>query len=311
MSKQVIIMIGPSGSGKSYKALEIQKKNKELQIVSRDKIRNMFERTYSLNGLDFENIINSIEENLVKNLVKKEISFIWDNMNLTKASIEDCVKLIRKIDSEYSIDLEIMDVSLAECKERNSKRIVGKISEDILENQFDKYKKNFNHYWEALDIENKFEKYIPNIQTPEAIIVDLDGTLAHPNGRGWFDYKDIIFDLVDKEVARTLFLYKEKGFKILIVTARENKTFDGPIYNCINTLELTERWLKENKIHYDEIFIRDEFDIRKDNEVKLDLFNQKIRNNFNVQLVLEDRSLVVELWRNLRIKCYQTQEGNY
>ena len=95
--------------------IEIQKKNKELQIVSRDKIRNLFERTYSLNGLDFENIINSIEENLVKNLVKKEISFIWDNMHLTKASIEDCVKLIRKIDSEYSIDLEIMDVSHIMC----------------------------------------------------------------------------------------------------------------------------------------------------------------------------------------------------
>lgn len=311
MSKQVIIMIGPSGSGKSTKASEIQKKNKELQIVSRDKIRNMFERTYSLNGLDFENIINSIEENLVKNLVKKEISFIWDNMHLTKASIEDCVKLIRKIDSEYSIDLEIMNVSLAECKERNSKRTTGKISEDILENQFDKYKKNFNVYWEALNIENKFEKYIPDSLAPEAIIVDLDGTLSHPNGRGWFDYKDIIFDLVDKEVAGTLFLYKERGFKILIVTARENKTFDGPIYNCINTLELTEQWLKENKIPYDEIFIREEFDIRKDNEVKLDLFNQKIRNNFNVQLVLDDRNLVVELWRNLGIKCYQVQNGEY
>lgn len=312
MSKQVIIMIGPSGSGKTTKAIELQKKrNKTFQIVSRDFIRKLLNRNIYFNGLDFENVVNSIEENLVKNFIRNQISFIWDNCHLTKASIEDCVKLIRKLDSEYSIDLVIMDVTLAECKQRNSMRIEGKVPEDILENQFDKYKKNFNVYWEALNIENKFEKYIPDSLAPESIIVDLDGTLSHPNGRGWFDYKDIIFDLADKEVARTLFLYKERGFKILIVTARENKTFDGPIFNCINTLELTELWLKENKIPYDKIFIREEFDIRKDHEVKIEIFNKYIRNNYNVQLVLEDRDSVVELWRDLGIKCYQVQNGNY
>lgn len=164
---------------------------------------------------------------------------------------------------------------------------------------------------EKINIENKFEKYVPNLLKPEAIIFDLDGTLAYPNGRGWFDYKDVIFDLVDKEVARALFLYKERGFKIIIVTARENKTFDGPIYNCINVQELTELWLKENNIHYDVIFLRDEFDNRKDAPVKLDIFNNHIRENYQVNLVFDDRNKVVELWRNLGIKCFQVQNGDY
>ena len=310
MGKQAIIAIGPSGSGKTFKRKELLKKNSYLQIVSRDEIWNLLNRNNQFNGLDFENVVTNIEENLVKNLIRKELSFYWDNCHLSLGSIEDCIKLIKESDSEYSIHLEIMDVSLAECKERNSKRI-NPVPETILENQFKVYKNNFNKYWDCLNYEGNLKKYIPDESKPEAVIFDLDGTLAHANERGWFEYKEVIFDSVDQIVARSLILYQERGFKIIILTARENKTFDGPILNCINVLELTELWLKENKIPYDYIFMREEFDSRKDSPVKLDLFDKHIRDNFNVQLVFEDRDKPVELFRSLGIKTYQVQEGKY
>lgn len=66
MSKQAIIMIGPSGSGKSTKTRELQKKNSFLQVVSRDSIRDILSRNIQFNGLDFENVVTSIEKNVVK-----------------------------------------------------------------------------------------------------------------------------------------------------------------------------------------------------------------------------------------------------
>ena len=46
----------------------------------------------------------------------------------------------------------------------------------------------------------KFDTANNNIENPKAIIVDMDGTLAHMNDRGTFDFHKCDQDIVDEAV---------------------------------------------------------------------------------------------------------------
>lgn len=73
----------------------------------------------------------------------------------------------------------------------------------------------------------------------------------------------------------------------------------------------TEQWLVDNGIQYDHLFMRPEGDMRKDSIVKAELFDEHIRDNFDVKFVLDDRQQVVDMWRSMGITCLQVAEGNF
>jgi hypothetical protein len=77
--------------------------------------------------------------------------------------------------------------------------------------------------------------------------------------------------------------------------------------------EQTEAWLVMAGYgkFLDTLFMREEGDNRKDSEIKLELFNNHIRNNYYVELVLDDRDQVVQLWRSLGLHCFQVNYGNF
>jgi hypothetical protein len=59
------------------------------------------------------------------------------------------------------------------------------------------------------------------------------------------------------------------------------------------------------------LVMRKHEDNRPDNVVKLEIFNQLYRDEFNVKLVLDDRDQVVRMWRSLGLTCLQVAEGNF
>ena len=73
----------------------------------------------------------------------------------------------------------------------------------------------------------------------------------------------------------------------------------------------TEKWLTENDISYDMLFMRPEYDIRKDSIIKREIFETHIRPYYNVEFVLDDRNQVVDMWRSLGLKCLQVAEGDF
>ena len=83
------------------------------------------------------------------------------------------------------------------------------------------------------------------------IIVDIDGTLCPIKGADQ-DYMDIVPypDMVDK-----LKEYKEKGFYIILNTARNMRTHKGNL-GLINkhTAKVLMEWLDRHDIPYDEIY---------------------------------------------------------
>jgi hypothetical protein len=143
----------------------------------------------------------------------------------------------------------------------------------------------------------------------KAIIVDLDGTLADCEHRRpllqfgkWKDF----FELAPKDTPtlwcmELMEAMRSRGYAILLVTGRPTE------YRAA-----TEEWLKQHRITYDWLFMRPGGgDSRKDSVVKGEIYNGKIRDQFEVLFTVDDRRQVVEMWRQLGLTCLQCAEGNF
>lgn len=74
----------------------------------------------------------------------------------------------------------------------------------------------------------------------------------------------------------------------------------------------TKKWLKNNNIPCDFLFMRTPGDNRKDTIVKKELFDKYVKDTYNVQFVLDDRSCVVDMWRNeIGLTVLQVAEGDF
>ncbi|MBF0331168.1 MAG: capsular biosynthesis protein [Candidatus Omnitrophica bacterium] len=90
------------------------------------------------------------------------------------------------------------------------------------------------------------------ICTEKAIVIDLDQTIAQPKGKGQ-EYMDL---KPYPKVVRKLKEYKKQGFYIIIVTARNMRTFDGNIgkINAV-TLKTILAWLDKHRVPHDEVHV--------------------------------------------------------
>jgi len=135
----------------------------------------------------------------------------------------------------------------------------------------------------------------------EAIIVDVDGTLAHiVNGRSPYDASRAMEDELDDAVSVITAMAYQNGYKVIILTGRSAEHRD-----------VTVEWLEANGVDYDELYTREDGDTREDSVVKEELFRKHVEPRFNVKFVLDDRNSVVQKWRSLGLKCLQVAEGNF
>lgn len=82
------------------------------------------------------------------------------------------------------------------------------------------------------------------------LVVDLDGTLTQADTS---DYRNV---KPRKEIIDNLYTYKEKGFEIVIFTARNMRTHDRNIGKInIHTLPLIIEWLDRYNVPYDEVIV--------------------------------------------------------
>ena len=144
------------------------------------------------------------------------------------------------------------------------------------------------------------------------IVFDLDGTLSDPAHRIQFlDHKPKNwreFYLAcgeDAPIKHTIYLLRllyDEGHNIEIWSGRSDLVF-----------EQTVDWLSKHGIlswHIRHMKLRQEGDHRSDVELKEMWLNECTPDN-RPDLVFEDRSRVVEMWRENGIPCYQVAEGNF
>lgn len=134
----------------------------------------------------------------------------------------------------------------------------------------------------------------------QAIIVDLDSTLALLGDRSPYNYDECQYDQLNKVVYRLIMKYKLDGYHILIVTGR-------PMTHA----EMTMEWLNKYHVPYDMLVMRPEGDKQPDTTLKLRAYNQYIKGRYDVEFVLEDRTRVVKMWRENGLICFQVCNGDY
>jgi len=140
----------------------------------------------------------------------------------------------------------------------------------------------------------------------KAIIVDIDGTIAtHYDEDGnqlreHHDYEQVGIDLPVPEIIQIVQMYESRGYHIIIVSGRMD--------HC---REKTIKWLIDNEVEFDELFMRKFKDFRPDDIVKREIFEDKILFDYDVEFVLDDRDRVVKMWRDLGLKVLQVAEGDF
>lgn len=142
----------------------------------------------------------------------------------------------------------------------------------------------------------------------EAIIVDLDGTLADITKRQEHlqakkDWKRFFEGIPNDKINSWCQKIIEKfrtDHKILIVTGRPRD------YETT-----TIAWLDKFGVKYDEIFFRKAGDFRSDDIVKREIYHGHIIKRYNVVFVVDDRQRVVNMWREEGLVCLQCDRGDF
>jgi len=131
---------------------------------------------------------------------------------------------------------------------------------------------------------------------PTAIMVDIDGTLAHMDGRSPYDYSKVSEDLFDDVIADITRKYKN----VVVMSGRPE--------DC---REDTENWLHKHAVRFNQLLMRTSGDNREDSIIKLELFKEHVEPKYQILFVLDDRNRVVKMWRDNGLKCLQVAEGDF
>ncbi|MEI6621382.1 MAG: polynucleotide kinase [Actinomycetes bacterium] len=134
---------------------------------------------------------------------------------------------------------------------------------------------------------------------PDAIIVDIDGTLADRANRSPFGWDSASTDLPIYPTIRLVQALAGESL-VLYVTGRSEVCRDA-------TLD----WLREHVGVAGPLFMRRADDNRRDATLKGELFRKHIRDSYRVWMVLDDRNQTVAMWRRLGLACFQVSAGDF
>jgi predicted kinase len=295
------ILCGIPASGKSTWRKEFIKKNSGWVAVCRDDYRLMLSGAQILDPKG-EKMVTEMVNNAISLAVRSRYNVIVDQTNVNMKYMDQMVEFCEKL---ADVEFQIFDITEKAAIERDKNRDAT-VGEDVIKRMYKNYLTLFDSNFNFSTRKKKAHiatniKWKRNGNLPNAVIFDIDGTLAHMQGkRGTFDWNKVDLDVVDEKVRETLKAYKKAGYTIIVVTGRDGTSKD-----------LTAQWLRDNKIEFDVLHTKPENDFRKDTITKTEIFNEKIRPFYNVLAAYDDRDQAVTMWRNLGIKCYQVEDGDF
>lgn len=281
---KLTILRGISGSSKSTWAAKYLEDNPNTVVVSRDSLRMaLFDKWF---GVD-EDFITKIEHQAIRQAFSAGKDVVSDNTNISQSSVNKLIAIAREFDADIEVKQFDVDFETAWLRVEERRRDTGKeIPYNVLKRQFANLKKT-----PTLKINEvpTFETYVAPDDKPGALVVDIDGTLAnHKVGdshRGPFDWSRVGEDHLIEPVRNMVNTYYESGYIVILLSGREAVCRDE-----------TVRWLDKHGVRHDRLFMRAEKDHRPDTIIKMELFDQHIRDNYNVIGIVDDRLSVVRQW---------------
>lgn len=292
--KNLVLMVGPPGSGKSTTATNIVDTlgytyiNQDLQ--SKDHIR------------------------LFNEAIERGDNIVVDRMNFDKRQRARYLEPAKK--AGYAIRITVHHVPKAVCMERCLKRLDHatikneKDASSALNMFFSKYERVTSDEADiviSLGHENPKDK-------PLALWVDLDNTLTDashrqhhvqkPEGvkKDWVSFfKGMTEDPVVLPVLKLIQKYEETGYKIVYCSGRPDS------YE-----KETREWLfKKGAPAPKNLFMRNRSDSRRDDIIKQNLLDFEVLTRFRVEFCLDDRDQVVKMLRERGLTVFQVADGDF
>lgn len=311
MEDQTLVCVrGLPGAGKSTWARAWVAEDPSSRVrVNRDDLRVM---TFGSKGGTLspaqELHITHLVEDLVRRSLRKGFNVVVDATNLRPRYIKEFISIA---EDEGCPDIQEVffpiDVEEA-CRRQDLRPSEDRVPPEVIRGMAQKFLPRGRflevEYQELPSVLDNLRPYVPLTELPETIICDLDGTLALMGDRGPYDYTRVHEDSVNEGVVKILQGARDR-FNIIFCSGREDSCSDS-----------TKEWILRNTDLFnskDEItlFMRKTGDQRRDSVVKLEIFNEHIRDSYNVSLVLDDRDQVVQMWRELGLPCFQVAPGNF
>lgn len=294
---------GLPGSGKSTHArVWVNEDRAHRARVNRDDIRQMVDAGVFEKGVTEPRII-AIRDAAILGALRKGIDVIADDTNLPQRTIRDLARLAKRSGGDFEV-VDFTDVPLDVCLERDAARHDKKpVGEAVIRDMYDRYLKGRTlplPLPEEDETEPEGKPYTGTPGAQRAAIVDIDGTVALKGARSPFDETRVNEDKPNEPVIATVRALFNAGYYILFVSGRTSGCRDATVH-----------WLHEHVVPYFSLYMRAEGDMRKDSIVKQELFDQHIRDAYDVECVLDDRNQVVKMWRSLGLTVLQVAEGNF
>ena len=276
---------GLIASGKTTFAKQYIKDNPNTKRINKDDLRAMIDN--SLWSKKNEKMILKIRNMITEKFLEEGYDVIIDDTNLHSSHKNTMWKIAAKY--EATVEVKEFNVSVEECIRRDAKREnpVGKKVIMRMAKQFG-----------LLPEEKQLNPLMFDDGLSYCWIFDLDGTIAHINNRSPYDGKSCASDIVNRSVVSFLDTV-HKLYKVIIFSGRNGDSEPE-----------TKKWLEDNFINYDELHMRKIGDKRKDSIVKKEMFDEFIKDKFNVIGVIDDRKQVKKMWVELGVTVFDVNQND-
>lgn len=276
--------------------------------VNRDMLRLMAHDGF-WDGQNTEKLIVRMRDTLITTALKMGQDVVCDDTNLPSRTIRELEKLAKLAHAEFVV-WDMTDVPLEVCIERDKQRPhPAYVGEKVIRERYERFVKGRPYPLPIGDAPKgtlgDVDPYVPNPEHPEAVIVDIDGTVAHMAGRSPYDETRVHEDTPNQPVIDMIRRLHKDGVQIIFCSGRTDKCY-APTYAWIR---------KHTEIPGDDfvLLMRKHGDKRKDNIVKREIFEEHLRKApVNIVGVFDDRNQVVQMWRNeLGLTCFQVANGDF
>lgn len=294
---EIILTRGISGSGKTTWAKQQVLASPNVVRVNRDDIREeLFGKQYHTRKPDpqKEEQVSLLQRRRAAEALKNGKTVIIDDTNLT----EKFIRQWRRFAQENRRELTHKDfpISLNEALKRNQMR-ERVVPDHVIARQFAGLGPNGElKHWRGDYADKVKPRYWPN-ERRMAVSFDADGTLwqtapiQHYVAGKYRDFDSFHrlseFCEPNLEVLEMARQAHDAGFAIIITTARNEE------YR-----EVTQKWLDKHEIPFENLFMRKDGDMRKDYEVKKDMYEQEVNPIYDLVRAVDDNVQAVQNWKD-------------
>ncbi|WP_367137964.1 AAA family ATPase [Saccharothrix sp. HUAS TT1] len=300
----LIVTVGIPGSGKTSYAEDVAAVAEpgEVVLAGRDDIRRMLHRSATYSKAT-EDQVTEVQRAVVEMGLRRGKLVIVHDMNLRARYRRTWAELAANLGATYN-QVDFTDVPLKTCQDRDAgrERPVGRVYVHDMWERYVRPLKGSSASVPSVQAPAVSAQYDPDDELPDAVLVDVDGTVALCEGvRDPYDTSRYHLDKPNTAVVDLVVELFHAGYQIVYCSGRDERYRD-----------VTAEWIRNNVGYLsDELHMRPEGDTRRDDIVKLELFDKNVRDRFNVAFVLDDRNRVVRAWRSIGLTVLQVAEGNF